>query len=102
MKAPALFAGALACCLLNSCGTIYVKDLIHGDAYERSYKLNFRNAVAEGATAEEARRTAEFVAGQKQAEASARREAEEEAMEEFRREINPFADDDPDLRIKWD
>lgn len=67
MKAPALFAGVLACCLLTSCGgTFQVQDLFPSKpSFYHSYDLNYRNAIAEGATAEEAHRRALLVAGGK-------------------------------------
>ena len=101
MKAPALFAGALVCCLLNSCGTIYLKDVIQGSPFERSYDLNFRNAVAEGATAEEAHRTALLVAGEKHHVTWERRAAEEAEMEELKMEMGEMPDDS-DMKLKWD
>jgi hypothetical protein len=70
MNASKFLLGALACGFFASCGgTIYTENPVNpgspGIIPSESYKLNFRNAVAEGATAEEAHRRALLVAGAK-------------------------------------
>ncbi|WP_367874091.1 hypothetical protein [Luteolibacter sp. Populi] len=96
-----LLSAILLGCLLSSCGTIYIKDVIQGDPFERSYKLNFRNAVDEGATAAQAHHMALLVAGEKHTVTWERRERAEQLSEELDREFGTHRDPlEPTL--KWD
>jgi hypothetical protein len=65
MKASTFLATALGCGLFTSCaGTTQVMESIfpRKPSFSRSYDLNYRNAIAEGASAEEAHRRALLVA----------------------------------------
>ena len=104
------FASAvLVSCLLSSCGSILTKRYAKNPFYH-SYDLNYRNALAEGATPEQAHRQALVVAAEKHNQVREARElAEKRGTEKYHDAISkqlgvptakPSAE--PKSELKWD
>ena len=66
----------------TSC-TLYIKDAIHGSAYERTYEKVYDQAIQKGNTPEQAERQALFHAVNSERETNDRRK-EERKVEDFK------------------